>query len=73
MHSFVWLNLFDYFVLTEHYASLHLHVEGGEYIADETRPHTKYTGLVNPLFPNSFGSSNPVCPHREVYPKLELV
>ena len=33
-------------------------------MADETRPHEKYTGMVYLYIPNSFGSSNPRWTHH---------
>ena len=66
------LNKFNYFDLTENYAPLKTHFEGGEDIDYELRPHAKYKGTIHPYIPDSFGSSNPGWPLTEVYPKLEL-
>ena len=41
-------------------------MELGEDIADKPTPHLKYTGMLYPYIPGSFGSSNPGWPHTEV-------
>ena len=65
-HSLIWLNLFHYFEFTGQYASLHLHMEGGEDIADELIPHTEYRGTVYTYITDSFGSSSLGCPRTEI-------
>ena len=58
------LNWFSYLYFTLYYTSLHIYIVVNEDIANEHRLHTKYTGMVNPYVPNSFGSSVPWWPHN---------
>ena len=67
------LNVFNYFELTGNYASLRLHLKGGEDKADDPRLHAKYMGTVYPHIVDIFRSSNPGWTRTEVYLEFELV